>query len=150
MLRRAQEDLLYVFKAARRRAARAANSAPTLHSRCRSPLRAGRQPVGQARIMRNPSGRWDVRRSPRDGARSGVDGCARRVGASGSGMAPNQVRLVGGWGGSLSIPPAVIPGQAEQSRRPTGGTTANGTARKEDSRLWTKSRLDAGIAAYLF
>jgi hypothetical protein len=43
---------------------------------------------------------------------------------------PNRVRFVGGWGGSLSIPPADVPGQAEQSRRrprfPKGGTTANG------------------------
>jgi hypothetical protein len=63
-------------------------------------------------------------------------------------------RLANGWGGSLAIPPADVPGQAEQSRRrwrrsfshgvlhhhhrrrprsPKGGTTANGMARRQVS-----------------
>jgi hypothetical protein len=45
-------NFLYVFKAARRRAARAAHPALPLAL----PLRAGRQPVRQARIPWSPSG----------------------------------------------------------------------------------------------
>jgi hypothetical protein len=50
------------------------------------PLRAGRQPVGQARRTRNPRAAETSDGLPRDSAHSGVDGCARRVGASGGGL----------------------------------------------------------------
>jgi hypothetical protein len=55
------------------------------------------------------------------------------AGASGSGMAakPQGPAWVGGWCGSLVIPSALAPGQAERARpaSPSGGTTAQGMTR---------------------
>jgi hypothetical protein len=38
--------------------------------------------------------------------------------------------LIMGWGGSLIIPSDAVPGQAEQTRSPMGGTTTEGMTRR--------------------
>jgi hypothetical protein len=64
------------------------------------PLRAGRQPVGQARRTRNPRAAETSDGHRGMGARSGVDGCAGWVSASGGGLWLRdglESRSVGGW-----------------------------------------------------
>jgi hypothetical protein len=103
------EDLLCLFKAARRRAARAANSAPTLRSRCRSPLRAGRRRLdrrGEQGTL-GPLRRQTVRRGMVLAVAWTVapGGLVPPAGHSGSGMGPES-RSVSWWLGWKPVHPA--------------------------------------------
>ena len=117
----AGEDFLRILKAARRRAARAANTAPTLRSRWRS--RSGR--AGSRLDRRGQGTLGPLRRQTVAAgcAGSGVDSCARRVeclrrGHSGSGMAPNRVRLVVA---GAEVCPSRPPTSQDKPSRAAGG-----------------------------